>query len=267
MYSSEWPLTTLTVLMPISSVDAFLAKAIDSLKRQTYGEFKCLILVPCLEGAESDKLKQLIAGDERFEVHHLWLSGIAFALNYGLNLVRSKYVARMDGDDISLPERFEQQIKFLEAFPEYGVVGCRVSLIDAGGAIIRRPFKFYEDNKSIRRALKYRMPLCHPALIFRSDVLFKNKGYLYGHSAEDHELFLRIARDESCLLKNLPETLFLYRRHNSQLTNMRFARIAYNNIAGFMFTEFLSTLNFLYLITIVANHPFIRSLRNKFKDA
>ena len=252
--------------MPIARIDRFLPPAINSLKCQTFKNFDCHILTGLLDENEIKKLEILISSDSRFTVHQLNLGGIAFALNYGLNLSKSKYTARMDGDDISEPLRFETQIEFLEQNPNYVAVGCRVELIDSDGNTLKRSFKFYENNFEIRRALKYRMPFCHPAMIFRTSILVLSNGYMYGNTAEDHELYLRMARDSNYLFKNLPDKLFSYRRHEDQLTNMKYANKAYCNIAGFMFTEFLLSHNPLYIIGIIANLPVLRRIRNFFAN-
>jgi len=251
----------LTVLLPVARVDRFLSIAIQSIRSQTFTDYVCYILTCPLSDIEYDELKRLIIYDPRFSVHELSLGGISFALNYGLNISKTKYIARMDGDDISHPNRFKMQIEFMERNPSYALVGCRVDLIDEDGNPHQQRFKFFETDKEIRRALKYRMPLCHPALIFRAKILFENKGYLYGNTAEDHELYLRIARNNFSLMRNLPDKLFRYRRHDSQLTNIKYSRTAYGNISGFLFTEFLRKFDPMYLIGIVANHPGLRKLR------
>ena len=251
----------LTVIMPVAAVDEFLPIAIASIQKQTFKGFVCHILCGQLTESQLKSLSGLVSGDDRFVLHQLHLGGITFALNYGLNLVKTKYVARMDGDDICHPTRFEKQLNFLNRNPNYAMVGCRVMLVDERGEIVKQKFKFFEDDYEIRRALKYRMPLCHPAMVFRSDVIITHKGYMYGNSAEDHELYLRIARNPNHLFKNLPEHLFSYRKHGNQLTDMSNAKKAYCNIGGFMFTEFLLTLNPIYLIGVFANHPSIRNIR------
>ena len=249
--------------MPIKGVDSFLSTSIDSLKKQTFDKFDCHILAGNLDEREMLKLDILISNDQRFKVHQLNFGGIAFALNYGLNIsLMSKYIARMDGDDVSHPLRFEKQIAFLEANPSYVAVGCRVDLIDEYGTKIKKSFKFYESDTEIRRALKYRMPLCHPAMIFRTKNLLISSGYMYGNTAEDHELYLRLARNPDYLFKNLSENLFSYRRHQNQLTDIKHSRNAYCNIAGFLFTEFLLSGNPMYIIGIIANHPILRKIRN-----
>ncbi len=251
----------ITVLMPVGTVDEYLPIAVNSIKNQTYKNFVCHILCDQLTEENLVYLRGLVSGDDRFAIHNLNLGGISFALNYGLNLVKTKYVARMDSDDISHPARFEKQLHFLEGNINYVAVGCRVTLVDEYGEPVNQKFKFFEDDQQIRRALKYRMPLCHPAMIFRSKALFYYRGYMYGNTSEDHELYLRIARNPGNLFKNLSDHLFSYRRHKNQLTDAGNAHRAYCNIAGFMFTEFLLTWHPLYLLGIVSSHPLLRKFR------
>ncbi len=249
--------------MPVLSVDEFLQISIDSIKNQTFKDFVCHILCGQLSEDELKRLSELVSGDDRFVLHHLQLNGITFALNYGLNLVKTKYVARMDSDDICSPARFEKQLNFLEGNPNYVMVGSRVIIIDEHGEKSNQNFKFFEDDKEIRRALKYRMPFCHPVMMFRADTLFANRGYLYGNNSEDHELYLRIARNPNNLFKNLPDQLLSYRKHGStQATDMSKAKQSFCDNGGFRFTEFLLTWNPLYLIGIIAIHPLLRKGRN-----
>lgn len=256
----------LTILMPVYEISQFLSVAIDSLKKQTFKDYVCNILTPNLSEDDTRKLQNLISEDSRFSIHKLSLSGIAFALNYGLNITKTKYLARMDADDISHNSRLEKQIDFLEKNPGYVVVGCKVQLVNGEGHVINNNFKFFENNREIRKALRYRNPMCHPALVFRTETLLENKGYLYGNNCEDHELFLRIARNPNSKFKNLSECLFSYRRHDDQLTDIKYAKNAYCNIAGFMFTEFLLTFKLTYLVGIFAYHPILRKIRAKFKN-
>lgn len=251
----------LTILFPLNRIDNYLEESINSLIRQKFSNYKCLVLMPKKLEINIEEVKKYFNSDTRFEFIFLNLDGIAFALNYGLNLVKSKYVARMDADDIAHPNRFLSQIKFLENNPDYGVVGGMIDLIDVNSKISSKSFKYYKDNDDIRGALKYRMPLCHPALMFRTELLFSQKGYLYGNTAEDHELFIRIARNKNVKFYNLPEKVLEYRKHPLQSTDMRHAKNAHANISGFLFTEFLRTGNLLYILGILANTPISRRFR------
>jgi len=255
----------LTVLFPVYELDKFLQTAIESIKNQSYKNFTCIILTRELNEDEIISIKNIISDDKRFTIHQLKLDGIAFALNYGLNIVNTKYVARMDADDISHPLRFEKQIKFLEDNPNHVLIGCRVKIIDEFNIETNQKFKFFQGNNKIRRALKYRMPLCHPALIFRTKTLLENRGYMYGTTSEDHEIYIRIARNSENLFENLSENLFSYRKRPNQLTDMKNAYQSFADISGFLFTEFLRTYNLLYLVGIFANHPFLRKFRSYYR--
>ena len=132
----------LTILLPVGAINEFLPLAVDSIKNQTFKDFVCHVLCVQLTEGELKHLSELVSGDDRFIFHQLHLKGITFALNYGINLVKTKYVARMDSDDISHPTRFEKQLNFLEGNPNYVLVGCRVKLIDECGEIINKDSSF-----------------------------------------------------------------------------------------------------------------------------
>ena len=104
----------LTVLMPVASINKFFEISVCSIKNQTYKDFVCHIICKKLDSESLKHINSVIGDDSRFMIHELELDGINFALNYGLNLVKTKYMARMDADDYSFPTRFEKQIKFLE---------------------------------------------------------------------------------------------------------------------------------------------------------
>jgi glycosyltransferase involved in cell wall biosynthesis len=256
----------LTVLLPVGKIDNFLESAFECLINQTFSEFTCFVLCDVsLENQHRD-LQLLSQNDRRFIFIFLKLGGIAFALNHGINLSTTKYIARMDADDLCQLDRFEKQINFLDNNLEYGIVGSQVLMIDDLGKKINRNFNFYESDKQIRSVLKYRMPLCHPGLMFRADLLFELKGYAYGHTSEDHELFLRAARLSDYKFHNLKDLFFYYRRHAHQLSNDKVASAAFKNIAGFLFTEFLHHKNPKFIIGMLANHPSMRSLRAVYRN-
>jgi len=98
-------------------------------------------------------------------------------------------------------------------------------------------------------------------LMFRSDLLLSLKGYAYGHTSEDHELFLRVARLTGYKFYNIPDLLFYYRRHTFQLSTNKVASSAFKNISGFLFTEFLYEKDPKYIFGMIASHPLMRSLR------
>lgn len=251
----------LSVLLPVMKIDNFLKLSIDSIRCQSFIDFTCIILLPIELKKQEDELLKICCYDLRFKFIYISLSGIVFALNYGLNMIETKYVARMDADDIADPDRFFKQIEYMKNNPDVKVVGSRVDLIDENNDLLPQKFKFYESDLEIRTALTYRMPLCHPSLMFLTDTLKRANGYSYGNSAEDHELFLRLMRNVENKFYNLPNLNFKYRRHPNQLTSDTNAHFAFYDISGFLFTEFLRTKNFMFLIGIMLNHPILRKIR------
>jgi glycosyltransferase involved in cell wall biosynthesis len=256
----------LSVVMPLIRVHVFLIETLMSIQAQTFKDFELVIV--CDTEIFHDVSKLLKSGGYSFDykIIQTALRGFAFAVNLGIAASSGKYIARWDSDDLCDPNRFSRQLEEFSKDPRLGVVGTRALIVDEKGEPSQfQKFKYYESNKAIRRALKYRQPLVHSALMFRADVLFRNKGYLYGHTSEDHELFIRIARDKQIYFKNLSDVLTYYRKHSSQLTDVSNSKKHFYEIAGFMFTEFLRTLNPLYLVGMWVNFPPLRNLRYRYR--
>ncbi|MGF1507379.1 MAG: glycosyltransferase, partial [Anaerolineae bacterium] len=137
---------------------------------------------------------------------------LAAALNQGLKLARSPYIARMDGDDIALPERLEIQAAFLDAHPDLGVVGTQARIIDLQDRD-QGPFLDYPRPSSlVAWHILTGSPLIHPSTFMRTDVLRSVGGYDPAYPvAQDQALWTRLLFVTR--LANLPDTLLLYRRH------------------------------------------------------
>jgi|GEM_PF-2632050 len=256
----------ISVVMPVARVDDFLLLTLDSVSQQTFDDFE--LIVVCSSDIYTDISK--IFDTKKFpfpcKIIHTNLRGVAFAANLGISHAQGEFIARWDSDDLCDSNRLGCQLEEFERDESLGVVGSRVVIIDEVG----RPnqfqnYKFYPDNKSIRRVLKYRQPLLHSSLMFRSKILFDNKGYLYGHTSEDHELFIRIARNKNIVFKNISDVVTYYRRHSSQLSDVSNQYIHFYEISGFMFTEFLRTWNILYVLGMIVNIPALRRVRYHYR--
>jgi glycosyltransferase involved in cell wall biosynthesis len=168
--------------------------------------------VPILEKYAKDRGKiQLL------RISH---SGIVKALNAGLSLARGEFVARMDADDISLPERLSKQVEYMTSHPECVALGTNVASIDCMGNVTRIWSLPVAHAEIDARYLNGRPDgIVHASSIFRRQVLQKVGGYREGFvAAEDADLFLRLA--ESGTLANLEgEVLYLYRMVSSSVTH------------------------------------------------
>jgi len=256
----------LSVVMPVGRVDGFLVETLMSVQAQIFKDFELIVVCDVEIFDDVSDLLKSECYSFHYKIIQTKLRGVAFAANLGVAASSGKFIARWDSDDLCDSNRFSLQIEEFSKNPGLGVVGTRVLIVDEKGEVNKyQKFRYYESNKAIRRALKYRQPLLHSALMFRADIVFRNKGYLYGHTSEDHELFIRIARDQNVIFKNLPNVLTYYRRHSAQLSDVSNQKDHFYEISGFMFSEFLRTLNPLYLIGMGVNFPPLRNLRYRYR--
>lgn len=203
-----------TVLLPVYNGELYLKDAIDSILAQTFSNFVFLII----NDGSTDRSEEIILSytDNRIQYecneHNL---GLITTLNKGLQLINTKYVARMDADDISLPQRLEKQVAFLEAHSEVGVLGTWCQSFGNGTNYIA---KYQAEHESIKYKQLYQIQLVHPTCIMRTDIL-RSLPIIYNSHyphAEDYELFTRLSHVTK--LANLQEVLHLYRKHNNAVS-------------------------------------------------
>jgi glycosyltransferase involved in cell wall biosynthesis len=249
--------------MAIYRVDAYLSAAIQSILQQTFSDFELLIVLDTRSHDMRDTILSLCVGDSRVKLlESPPLGGLALALNLGIAAARGEYVARMDGDDICLPDRLATQVRYMDDHPDVAVLGCKIQMIDEDGTKVARPYPFYETDRQIRDVLPLRNPMPHPALMYRKSVLLAIGGYKYAHSGEDWELFIRIARDKNRKFHNLDRVLFEYRRHAAQGTRPDLMRAVFLEAAAFLFSEFLRTGSPKYLLGMLLKFPPLLKTRN-----
>ena len=194
-----------TVLMPVYNAQATLREAMDSILGQTFTDFEFLIID---DGSTDSSAVNVRSYDDpriRFVQNEQNLR-LAATLNKGLDLARGEYVARMDADDISLPERLMKQVVFLDRNPEVGIVGVWATAFGEANFSIPQP----ADPESARAKLLFDTCLVHPAVLIRRSFLqIHGLRYLPLAHFEDYELWQRAAR--LFPVTNIPEWLFQYR--------------------------------------------------------
>jgi glycosyltransferase involved in cell wall biosynthesis len=251
-----------SIIMAVNRIDGYLQAAIDSILNQTFSNFELLVIADSGCPGLSEQVLQCAGGDRRIRIVTARIGGgVAFSRNLGIVEARGEYVAVMDGDDVSRPDRLRRQAEFLDRNPDIDVVGCRVQMIDQTSKNLARGFRYFETDAQIRKVLPYRVPIPHPAVMFRKRALIRLQGYKYGHSGEDYEMFIRMARDRTIRFYNLNEVLLEYRRHGVQLTHASQLQQQYAEISGFLFTEFLLTHSPKYLLGMLILHPWVRRTR------
>jgi glycosyltransferase involved in cell wall biosynthesis len=202
----------ISVLMPAYNVRRYVGEAIDSVLSQTLPDFELLII----DDGSTDDTPHILAGyagrDERIQILTRQNGGIAAALNAGLAHARGTFIARMDADDVCLPERFEKQVAYLNAHPQCVLVGSRVLLIDPDGEpLYQMDSVELEHEKIDQLLLQAQWSIVHPSIMMRAQAVRQIGGYNDLAPVEDHDLFLRLA--EVGRLVNLPEVLLKYRKH------------------------------------------------------
>jgi len=204
-----------TVLMPVRNGAAHLAAAIESILGQTFGDFELLVLDDGSTDATPEILRALTDARVRVVTNPQNL-GLVPTLNRGLGLARGSLIARQDHDDISLPTRLQRQVDFLRAHPDCALVGTEAVQTDAAG---RKAFRLLRPSgaESIRWYLCFDNAFIHSSVMFRREVVLNEfGGYPLSLHSEDFALWSQIARKHRTA--NLPESLLLYREHQSSVT-------------------------------------------------
>ena len=212
---------TLSVIMPVYNTALYLAEAIESILNQTFTDYEFI----CVDDGSTDRslsiLKEYALKDDRFHIISRPNTGIVGALNDGLAVARGKFIARMDGDDLSTPERFTLELAFLNENPDHVAVSSQVLLIDPDGTLIGptyQPLTHEEIDEALFKGNS--SAFIHAAMIVRRDVIQAIGGYREKYKTlEDFDLFLRLI--EHGHLANHPQYLYLYRQHlkNTCYTN------------------------------------------------
>lgn len=205
----------ITVLMPVYNCELYINEAIDSILNQTFDDFEFLII----DDASTDSTISIIKAydDPRIQlIEKPKNSGYTNSLNYGLSIARGEYIARMDGDDISLPERFEKQVAFLDANPDVVLCGTALKVIGSDKVIC-----YSEYHESIKLNLLKENCIIHPSVMLRKCILEKYS-LIYDvvkEPAEDYDLWVRLSSVSK--LYNLQEVLLNYRMYEGQVSRMR----------------------------------------------
>jgi glycosyltransferase involved in cell wall biosynthesis len=227
---------TISVIMPVYNVERYARRAVDSVLGQSYRDFEFIVI----NDGSTDGTREILAsyGDERLNIQDNARNlGYVLSLNRGLALARGKYIARMDGDDVSLPDRFASQVRFLNEHGDVGVCGSRVETIGHGGGVVWRPPC---DHPDIVCNSLFESTLYHPTVMIRREVL-EQSGLEYDNSyygAEDFRLWVQLSRRTR--LANLDVVLLYYNRHETQVSRKQSATQldSANRVRGNQLSEF-----------------------------
>ncbi len=215
---------TVSVVIPVRNGEKYLSQAIESVLAQTHRDLELLII----DNGSTDRSLRIMENyarrDGRIRILCRSDRGVAAAANCGLREARGEWVARLDCDDVFLPEKLEKQIAFIRKNPDARIAGTLGYFISETGRVIGLvsgdgPFTKAEFEKMAAR--------CDPVFFIHSSTLVHRMaaldigGYRERFAqAEDVDLWLRMA-EKGCLLLKVPEPLTLYRIHRQSLTMSR----------------------------------------------
>lgn len=212
---------TVSVVLPVHNGAAYLEQAVRSTLNQKFKDFELLIIDDC----SSDGSGEIALGfdDSRIRIFRseirLKLSG---ALNFGIKQSAGKYIARMDSDDINMPDRLGAQVAFMEKNPDYGICGTWVRTF---GGKKKETYRYPVGFETIRAFALFDCPFAHPTVMIRNEMLARwDLHYRVDYyPTEDFDLWTRCI--DFFKAENLPKPLLNYRVHSDSMTGSEWTRM------------------------------------------
>lgn len=195
-----------------------LRQSIESILNQTYEDFEYIIILDCPDNQlhktiiESYKEKDPRV---RFYINEMNI-GLANSLNKGIQLANGEFIARMDADDISLPDRFKDQLKYIQD-KNYDLIGGITQMIDENGDLIYSIQKVPTNYDKIKKILKYGQCIAHPTWFGKKVVFETLNGYRKIPLCEDYDFTLRAVLSEY-KISNLNKVVLQYRMTNNSIS-------------------------------------------------
>ena len=208
----------ISVILPVYNTEAYVREAVESILAQTFTDFECIIINDGSTDGSGAILCDLATQDTRIVLVERPNDGLVSALNEGIERARADLIARMDADDVSMPERFALQHARMVQEPELAVLGSFFNIIDINSKFVQL-YKFLPlIPTKAARFVEHRCPVHHPTVMMRRDAVLKAGGYRKAFShAEDYDLWLRMS-ELGYGFANLPQPLLNYRVHGDNVS-------------------------------------------------
>ncbi len=208
-----------SVLMPVHNGGRYLRPAVESILNQSLGNLELILI----DDGSSDSATQDLPHDPRLLIHRQPHRGIVASLTKAAAIAQAPFLARMDGDDIALPQRLEQQLALFDRRPGLGIVAARVEIFRDDGASgtgyshYQRWVNSLVSPQDIHREIFVESPLPHPTVMIRSQLFHRLGGYRQRPWPEDYDLWLRAWSQGVPMAK--PEPILLrWRDHDGRLS-------------------------------------------------
>lgn len=195
----------ISVVMSVYNSHEYLAEAIESIISQTFTNFEFIIINDGSSDSSLDIIKSYMRKDDRLVLISRENKGLPVSLNEGIALAKGKYIARMDADDIALPERLQKQYNFMVSNPKVDVCGSFAQFIGASSRVA----KPYTTHKDISIHALFACPMVHPTVMAKKSFfsILYNVDYF---KAQDYELWTR-GITQGYVFANINQVLILYR--------------------------------------------------------
>ena len=208
----------ISVILPVYNAEAYVREAVESILNQTFTDFELIIINDGSADGSGAILRELATHDGRIILIEQPNDGLVSALNKGLEMARADLIARMDADDVSMPERFALQHARMVQEPELAVLGSFMHNMDKEGNITKLdqyPLTPKEAACHVKGC-----PVAHATVMMRRGAVLKAGGYRKAFShAEDYELWLRMI-DLGYAFANLPQLLYNRRWHGANVSEV-----------------------------------------------
>ena len=236
---------TVSVILPFYNAEDVLETAIQSILDQTYCHFELLLINNNSSDRSEEIARRYQMKDPRIKLFHEAKQGIVHALNNGYKNSQGQYIARMDADDESLPDRLEQQVEFLNKNKDYGMVAGQVQHVSySADAKSLRRYVDWSNNittyQEIQKKQFIESPFVHPTIMWRKEVGESYGLYKEGSFPEDYELWLRWL-ENSVKMHKIPHTVLRWHdlpqrltRTHSNYSDEAFFRIKSAYLAGWL---------------------------------
>lgn len=220
-----------SVVIAVYNGERYLEESVSSILGQSFRDFELIVVDDGSTDGTADLLARMSQQDSRVVVIRQENQGQTASLNRAIGLARGKYLARQDADDVSLPERFDRQVRYLDEHASVGAVGTATEVIDQDGRVIG-VLPTHCGIGQVRKALsKVRSTLIHGSVMMRRHAFEAVGGYRTAfRAAQDFDLWLRMAQRFD--LDNLPERFYRWRMNpNGVYATRRTMQLKYCGIA------------------------------------
>lgn len=205
--------------MPVYNSERYLSQAIESILSQTYGHFEFLIFDDGSTDSSPQIIRRYAEADSRIIAAFSDANvGYVKHLNRGIEIAKGEFIARMDSDDISIPERLEKQVEYMLDKPETGIVGSSAVIIDCDGRKLGINYR-ESDPVLLKWITFFTNPFYHSSLLIRKDLFHRVGMYdVAMQPAEDRDMWVRAFYETE--FGNIREPLIQYRVHDQSISRI-----------------------------------------------